>query len=325
MMSTQKIRRASLFRSAVLVFALIAACQFEAARAERSVRLYEVTVAASDQNAAFQEAMRTALVRATGKRDAADDRALADLVSQARRYVQAFKPAAAGGMQVVLDGAAIERAIVAAGRTTWPRERPLTLVLLQSAPGVATGDTATKALVELAQFRGLPVAVGAAANLQLPAGDVTREQALAAAQRAGADAILIGDGTSAAVGGPWRWSLYSSVASESWSGSLDDGIHGATDALARASEVLLALPEAEARVAITGVTSLRDFATVSSALAQIAGVRRVAVIEASAGGVMFNVAARGGIDTILGHLASDARFERVDGAAGGAIGFRYRP
>jgi hypothetical protein len=287
------------------------------AYAQRGARLYDVTVDATDLTAAFEEAMRIAVVRATGKRDAANDAALAGLVSQARRYVSTFKPAAGGGTLVTFDGAAIERAIVAAGRSVWPRERPLTLVVLQGG-----GAESGKALTETAQLRGLPVTIANGAAASAATG---REQALAAAQRAGADAVLVGDGSGVANGGPWRWSLYSQTASENWAGSLDDGVHGATDALARAAEAVLALPEIESRIDVAGVATLKDFATVSSALAEIAGVRRLAVIEAGPSGVTYSVVARGGADMLLSALGSDSRFERLDAGNSGAVGFRYRP
>src|SRR3984957_4418707 len=73
--------------------------------------LYQATAPLSDhseaaQSAAFQNAMRTVLVRVTGNRSADEDAALAPLVSNARRYVQQYRPAAEGLLWVAFDGAA---------------------------------------------------------------------------------------------------------------------------------------------------------------------------------------------------------------------------
>ena len=43
------------------------------------------------QTEAFQTAMKTVLVRVTGRRSAEDDPALAPLVANARRYVQQYR------------------------------------------------------------------------------------------------------------------------------------------------------------------------------------------------------------------------------------------
>src|ERR1700745_2128738 len=97
--------------------------------AARLVRVYEVDVEGQTP-AALQEAMRQTLVRATGRRESAEDPALASLLSDAPRYVKTYGTGPRGEPQVVFDGAAIERAIGAAGRSVWERERPFTLVVL---------------------------------------------------------------------------------------------------------------------------------------------------------------------------------------------------
>ena len=60
-----------------------------AARAGRPVRVYEVDV--DGQSApAVQDAMREALVRATGRRESADDPALASVIADAPKYVKSY-------------------------------------------------------------------------------------------------------------------------------------------------------------------------------------------------------------------------------------------
>src|SRR5205807_1574696 len=57
--------------------------------AGRPVRVYEVDVD-GQTSPALQDAMRQALVRATGRREAADDPALASVVGDATRYVKNY-------------------------------------------------------------------------------------------------------------------------------------------------------------------------------------------------------------------------------------------
>src|SRR5712671_4695257 len=85
--------------------------------AGRPVRVYEVDLKGGQSPASVQDAMREALVRATGRRESATDPALANLISEAQNYVKTFSPATRGQSQVIFDGVAVERAIVAAGRS----------------------------------------------------------------------------------------------------------------------------------------------------------------------------------------------------------------
>src|SRR5688500_6110261 len=98
--------------------------------AGRIVRVYEAAVASAESAAALEDAIRQVLVRATGRRDAGSDPALAAIIANASNYVQQYRPAAGGGTEVVFDGNALEQAITAAGRNVWERERPFTLVVL---------------------------------------------------------------------------------------------------------------------------------------------------------------------------------------------------
>src|SRR3954469_9770097 len=106
----------------IVIVSLIAALVFGAmdARASRQVRVYEATVSSqTDAAVQAQAALRQVLVRATGARDAANDPALAGLLANAQTYVLGTRPTGSGSGAVVVmfDGAALERDIVAAGRT----------------------------------------------------------------------------------------------------------------------------------------------------------------------------------------------------------------
>src|SRR5579862_2445771 len=91
--------------------------------AGRPVHVYEVDVDGQSP-AALQDAMRQALIRATGRREAAEDPALAPLITNAARFVQSTGVGPRGESQVVFDAAAVEAAITAAGRSVWDRVRP---------------------------------------------------------------------------------------------------------------------------------------------------------------------------------------------------------
>ena len=287
--------------------------------AARAVRAAEVTVAATAPAAAFPDAMRAALVRLTGVRDADQDPVFAGLIADAKRFVQIYRPAAGGGTQVSFDGAALERAVLATGRTVWPRERPVALVVVESPPAGADAATLQRSLEDTANQRGLPVQFSSisAAGLR-PGAEVTAEAALAAARRLGADVALIGR----ADNGNWSWTLVTAAAAESFSGAVSAGIHGATDALARATETVMAQPELEAMVRVSGVLTLRDYAQVTRLLAATPGVRAVSVIEIGGPQAVYRVVARGGGEAIARALAGSAAL-RPDPADAAGLAFRF--
>ena len=198
----------------------------------RQVRVYEANVSAqTDAAVQAQAALRQVLVRATGARDAANDPALASVLAQAPQYVLGTRPAGAGGaITVMFDAAALERDIIAAGRTVWSSERPVVLIILTGGP--ATGAFESRRQVEGAleaagNRRGQPVNIVRPEAVNLPAtGEIPVDAALAAAQRMRADAVLVGYGDAVPTGGVWRWTLNAPGTSETWNGSLEDGVHG---------------------------------------------------------------------------------------------------
>ena len=303
------------------------------AEATRAVRVYEANVSSQTEAAVqAQAALRQVLVRATGARDAANDPALAGILAQAQTYVVGTRPAGSGSSTLVLmfDGAALERDITAAGRSVWLSERPVLLVVLTGGP--ASGAFENRRQVEgtldaTANRRGQPISVARPEALGLPAmGDIPADAALAAGQRVrGADAVLVGYGDAVPGGGPWRWTLNGSGINETWNGSLEEGVHGAADILARNSAAYAALPELSIIVEIEGVPTLKEFARVTELLGAGSGVRSVQLAEAAGSRATFTVVTRGGADVLQGALAGNGHFERADPRAGGALAYRYRP
>ena len=301
------------------------------ASALRQVRVYEATVSAqTDPAIQAQAALRQVLVRATGARDAANDPALAGLLAQAQQYVLLTRPPTSGsGIQVVFDAVALERDILAAGRTLWSSERPLLLVVLTGGP--ATGAFETRRQVEgaldaTANRRGQPIRVARPEGAGLPAmGDIPADAGLTAAQRLGADAVLVGYGDAVPAGGAWRWVLTAPGVSETWSGPLEDGVNNAADLFARNDAASAALPELVILVEIEGIPGLRDYVRASEILAEAGGVRGVHLAEAAGNRATFSVLARGGAEALLNSLGTNARLMRVDPRAGGNLAFRLNP
>ncbi len=319
--------RTFLFR--FIAVALFAGAQDAAAL--RQVRVFEFTVSSqTDPAVQAQAALRQVLVRATGARDAANDPALATVLAQAQQYVIATRPASTGsGTVLVFDAAALERDITAAGRNVWSPERPLLMVVLTGGPAAGAFETRRQvegSLDSTANRRGQPIRVARPESLGLPAaGDIASDAALAAAERLGADAVVVGYGDAVPNGGAWRWVLTGPGVSESWSGSLEEGVHTSADVFARNALTYAAMPEIPVLVEVEGVPGLREYARVSEMLAAAGGVRSVTLAEAAGTRATFSVVSRGGIESLQSALAANTRLERADPKAGASIAFTYRP
>lgn len=309
---------------AVLLSACALGCALPPpAVAGRVVRPYEVSVDAQS-GPAVQGAMRQALVRATGRRESADDPALGSLVAEAQRYVKGYTAGPHGESQVVFDAAAVDQAIQAAGRSLWDRERPFTLVVLIPPRPRAAEDAARAELERVAAERGLPISllplaiVGADGNL-MPAPAI-----LEVAQRYGGDEVLVGRGDPAAAEGDLQWTLYARSVNESWNGPLAAAIDRTVDLLVPQQGGTLAQAEAAARVRIEGVAGLTDYASVARLLESTPGVRRANIVAAEADAVVFEVIVRGGASGLEEALASSSRLTRTS-AAGALPAYRYQP
>jgi Uncharacterized protein conserved in bacteria (DUF2066) len=291
--------------------------------AGRPVHVYEVDVEGQSVPA-VQGAMRVALVRATGRRESADDPALAGIIANAAQYVQAYTTGPRGESQVAFDGVAVERAITAAGRSVWDRDRPFTLVVLDPPRARAAEDAVRVELERVAAERGLPISlipltvVDGAGNL------LGADALLQAVQRFGGDQILIGRGGDSGPDSPLQWSLYTRVRSDSWSGPLASGIDHTVDLLVPLQGSSLAEIESDARVQVDGVNSLTDYATVERLLQSAPGVRRANVVVADGSSVTFDVTVRGGAAGLEQALGGSRHLVRT-GSASAWVGYRYQP
>src|SRR5215469_18934042 len=291
--------------------------------AGRPVRVYEVDIEGQTP-AALQDAMRQALVRATGRRESAEDPALASLVSDAPRYVKSYATGPRGEPQVVFDGAAVERAIAAAGRSVWDRERPFTLVVLDPPRARADADAARAELERAAAERGLPISLIPLSLTDSGGNPLGPEALLAAAQRYGGDQILIGHGEDAGPQSPLQWNLYTHSINATWTGPLANGIEHTVDVLVPQQGTSLAEVDADAHLQIDGVTSLDAYAEVQRLLQSIPGVRHANIAAADSGSVTFDVTARGGAAGIERELNGSPRLVHT-GGTGDRVIYRYQP
>lgn len=296
----------------------------QAASAGRPVRVYEVDLRGGQSPASLQEAMRQALVRATGRKESATDPTLASIVTDASTYVKAYTPGPHGQSQVIFDGVAVERAITAAGRSVWEKDRPFTLIVLYPALPRATEDSARAELEQAAIARGLPVTLVPLSPIDANGNELSRDALLQMAQRYGGDEVLVGRGDTGSANGQWQWTLHTAYSSESWSGSLVGGIDGTVDNLVPASGSSLAQTELPARVQVDGIAGLSDYAAVTRALEALPGVRKSNVAGASGGSVTFDLSVRGGADAIIRALGNSGHLTRA-GSSAAPLVYQYRP
>lgn len=328
---------------------LLAACAVlpAAAWAAHAVPVFQVDVAGQSVPA-LQDAMRAALVRATGRRESANDPVFGGLVGEAPKYVQSYDRGPQGELQVIFNAAEIDKAISALDRSVWDPNRPFTLVVLYPPPEQTEQGADQAGLEQAAEQRGLPISI-----VPLPVTDgsgnlLPREALLEMAHRYGAEQLLIGrppgsasaapaaiapgnaPGAAAAAAPPgalqapaatlpaqpgsmgaWQWTLYTDFTTQTWSGSMTAGIDDTVDLLAPPAGAAAASAPGETEVEIDGVTTLADYGNIELMLGAVPGVSRADVIQVSADSVLFELTVRGGGAAIDRALSSSPSFTRV--------------
>jgi hypothetical protein len=342
---------------AALRFAACAALP-AAAWAARPVPVFQVDVAGQSVPA-LQEAMRAALVRATGRRESATDPVFAGLITDAPKYVRSYDRGPQGEMQVLFDSVAVDKAVAAADRSVWDPNRPFTLVVLYPQPDQDDQPADAAGLEQAAEERGLPISI-----VPLPVTDasgnlLSREALLELAHRYGADQLLVGSPPPPAVPAPpsapagspaapatappaaapapapaqpgpppaWQWKLYTDFTTQSWSGPLTAGIDDTVDSLAPPAGAAAANAPGQTEVEIEGVSSLADYANIELMLGAVPGVSAANVRQVTGDSVLFDMTVRGGGATIDRALSGSPSFTRVSPPApgGGTLVYRYRP
>ena len=320
MSRTAQIQLRRTARVPALLAGLCVLCALPPAWAGRPVHVYEVDV--DGQSApALQNAMRQALVRATGRRESADDPAFASLVADAPKYVKSYAAGPRGESQVVFDAAAVAQA--------GERRRPQRLGPRASVHAGGTGaaaqsrrtDAARAELERVAAERGLPISLVPVAVDDAAGSPLGTDALMQTAQRYGGDEILVGRGEDAGPDTVLQWTLYTRTASEGWSGPLAAGIEHTVDFLVPPQGGSLAQTDATLRVRIDGVASLPDYANVARLLESVPGVRRANLVVADPGSVVFELTVRGGAAALEQGLAGSTRLR----GGGTPPVYRYQP
>ena len=302
------------------------------------VELYQATAPLSDrseaaQTAAFQNAMRTVLVRVTGSRSAEEEAALAPLIGNARRYVQQYRAAADGQLWIAFDGAAIERWLTQNGQPLWGRERPATFVWLAAQTGTQTGVVITaddsselKSSIDLAALqRGLPLIWPSAADVQKNHVDFAAVNGGSAsvlaemAHRLGGEGVLIGRANGNSAAAAVRWTLLFQDHSSDYSGMLD-GVNRAADLYAGLYAASGSLQPVE--IEVTGVSDLHAYAGIESYLETQTFISHLSVEALSGDTVRFRLASRGGAESLQRSLALSGRLTPLAGGEDGIQRFQ---
>jgi len=330
------------FRPAAVILACVAyLCGVGgAALALTRAEMYQATAPVTDrgeaaQTAAFQNAMKTVLIRVTGRRNADEDPALSPLISNARRYVQQYRAAPDNQLWVTFDGAAIERWLTQNSQPLWGHERPTTLVLLavqstaQGGSVIATDDTSElkSAVDAAAAARGLPLVWPSAAELQRFHIDFSAVNGgspstyLDMARRMGSEGVLIGRASGASASANVRWTHLFQDRSSEYSGTLE-GVNRAADMYAglfAASGGLVPVA-----IEVSGVNDLRDYASVESYLESLTFISHVSVESLSGDTVRFRLSTRGGVDSLQRALTLNGRLQPLAAGENGIQRFQLR-
>ena len=326
--------------AAILCLSLAALCLADAGFALTRAELYQATAPAPDrseagQNDAFQTAMKTVLVRVTGRRSAEDDPALAPLIANARRYVQQYRGAADNQLWVSFDGPAIERWLTQNGQPLWGRERPPTLVLLAAQTGPQSGTVITadstselKAAIDAtAVSRGVPISWPSGAellrhHLDYATVNVAAPSTLAeVGRRLGGEGILIGRASGTAATANVRWTHLFQDRSSEFSGALE-GVNRTADLYAglfAASGNLVPID-----IEVTGVGDVRDYASVQTYLESLTFISHVSEVALTGDTIRFRLATRGGAESLQRTLSLNGRLQPIAAGDNGILRFQLR-
>ena len=288
--------------------------------------LYVVTVApdpaAADQRAAaIETAMARLLVRVTGSRNAPLDPALSPMLADAGRYLASYGLDRQRQPQVGFLRSQVDQALTAAGMPVWGPERPLTLLWIavddglggrallganeanpiegMPSPAMAASLKVRRTeLTAVADERGLPIALPLLDLEDL--GVVTfadvwggfEDRVMAASQRYGADAVLVGRVRPGVVGNEIQWLFLRGTARQALTGgALRDGLDVAADAYA--AELSTVGAASTTLISVRDVLSSADYGRVMSYLEQQRVLQGVDVDSLENGVLNLRVAARG--------------------------------
>ena len=302
--------------------------------------LYQAVAPAADrseagQDEAFQTALKTVLVRVTGRRSAADDPALAPLVANARRYVQQFRGAPDNQMWVSFDGPAIERWLTQNGQPLWGHERPKTFVWLTAQTGAQSGTVITAdntselklAIDATAAWRGVPLIWPTAADLQKNHLDYAAVLSSAPStlaeigRRSDGEGVLVGRATGTTASANVRWTHLFQDRSSEFTGPLE-GVNRAADLYAQLFAASGSLVPID--IEVSGVTGLREYANLETYLESLTFISHVSVVSLTGDSVRFRLLSRGGAESLHRTLSLNGRLQPIASGDNGIQRFQLR-
>ncbi len=321
--TSRKLRLAA-FLCLGIVLAGLAGTAFGLGRTE----LYQATAPLGDRSEAaqtgtFQAALKTVLIRVTGRRTAGEDAALAPLLGNARRYVQQYRSAPDNQLWVAFDGAAIERWLAQNSQPLWGRDRPATLVWLTvQGAGVVTADDRSElkdAIAAAADTRGIPLVWPSAAAAAEASANASPAVVSDLARRLGAEGVLTGRAGNDSALANVRWTLQFQDRSSEFSGALE-GVNRTADLYAgifAASGTL-----APVDIDVEGIADTQDYAGVQAYLESLTFITHVAVGGLSGDTVRFRLTARGGVEPLQHAIALSGRLQSLPAGENGIQRFQ---
>jgi hypothetical protein len=282
--------------------------------------LYEVTLPIEgNREAAFVEALKAVAVRVSGRRDAASR--LGAAANTPRQFVQRFAFTSDNQLQVAFDSSSVDRLLTDSGLPMWGRERPATLVLLNTTGSDGASmwlessypSAEREALTRAAKQRGVPLVWPTlSSDERTQIGSADSASLLQLAARHSANAVLVGrrDG-----GGAVRWSLTSEDGLAEATGSVEEGAHLVADTFGRVFAAT-AGSFGSITVEVSGVNGLDDYATTMNYLEAMTLVRTVALEQVTGDTMRFQLGVRGDATTLRRALALDNKLAPVTSDAG---------
>jgi len=302
--------------------------------------LFQATAPLADrseaaQSTAFQTALRTVLIRVTGRRTAGEDPALAPLVNEARRFVQQYRAAADHEVWVAFDAAAVERWLAQNGQPVWGRERPTTLVWLavqtdaQSGTVLTQGDSSElkTQLNAAAEERGITLLWPSSADLQNNKLDYAAVMSAppatlaALARRLGADGTLVGQANNPGAAASVRWTHVFQDHSAEYTGALE-GVQRAADTYAALFATSGNFTPVE--IEVSGVGDVRQYAEALNYLESLAFISHLSVETLAGDTVRFRLTTRGGPEPLHRALSLNGLLEPDASTDGGIQRFHLR-
>jgi uncharacterized protein len=318
-----------------------ALCLADLSAALTRIELYQAAAPLSErseagQEAAFEAALRTVLVKVTGRRGVDQDPALAPLIASARRYVQQYRPAADNQLWVAFDGAALDRWLTQNNEPLWGSERPTTFVWLAVQTGqggtvLTSEDTTSPIKAEFsaaAAQRGIPLLWPSAADLSRSHLDFAAVAAATPAtlaelgHRFGGEGTLLGRATNPADASAVRWTYLYQDRSSEFSGPPTEAVNRAADTYAALYAVSGTLAPLD--IEVTGINDLKDYASVQGYLQSLAFISHVGVDSLSGNTVRFRLTARGGAESLQHALALDGRMQPIAAGENGMQRFQLQ-